>query len=69
MALNIFVDVQKELVIHMLRGDASEAERFMENASRNRQPVRHILIDANSGTISVADNNGEVAGAGRAGEG
>ena len=61
MALNIFVDVQKELVIHMLRGDASEAERFMENASRNRQPVRHILIDANSG-ISVADNNGEVAG-------
>jgi uncharacterized protein YbcI len=61
MALNIFVDVQKELVIHMLRGDASEAERFMENASRNRQPVRHILIDANSG-ISVADNNGEVVG-------
>ena len=66
MALNIFVDVQKELVIHMLRGDTSEAERFIENASRNRQPVRHILIDANSG-ISVADNNGEVAGAGRPG--
>jgi uncharacterized protein YbcI len=61
MALNIFVDVQKELVIHMLRGDANEAERFIENASRNRQPVRHILIDANTGMISVADNNGEVA--------
>jgi Tat protein secretion system quality control protein TatD with DNase activity len=51
MSLHIFVDVNKEVVVHTFRGDEKEAQRFLKH--RQEHNVTHIRIQ--NGNVTVGD--------------
>jgi hypothetical protein len=51
MTLHLFVDAQKELLIHAFRGEEKEAERFMKH--RQGQRATHIRVE--NGNVTVVD--------------
>jgi hypothetical protein len=49
MTLHLFVDAQKELLIHAFTGDEKEAERFKKH--RQSQYATHIRVEKGNVTI------------------
>jgi len=49
MTLHLFVDADKELLVHAFRGDEKEADRFMKH--RQGQRATHIRIEKGNVTI------------------
>lgn len=51
MTLHLFVDAQKELLVHAFTGDDKEAERFKKH--RQGQRTTHIRVD--DGNVTVVE--------------
>lgn len=51
MALHIFVDVSKELIVHIIRGDDKEAARFLKHPQEHT--ITHIHIK--NGNVVVGE--------------
>jgi len=51
MALHIFVDVNKELIVNIIRGDDKEAARFMNHPQEYK--LTHIHVK--NGNIAVGE--------------
>jgi hypothetical protein len=51
MTLYIFVDANKELIVHTFRGDEKEAERF----TKHKQEHRITQIRIEKGDITIGD--------------
>ena len=51
MTLHLFVDVNKETLVHVFHGDEKEAQRFLKH--RQEHQITHIRVQ--NGEVTVGD--------------